>query len=130
MTDSIKISQENLDARLGLTLDNYLPLPDIQTTRDDEIAVIGNKFGKDGDTSVKHIRKLIRCGSWTSHTSGLASDHVQGNVVILPEALASDFLLYCQRNPKPCPLLAVSEAGDSKLPTLGADINIVRRQRV
>jgi uncharacterized protein YcsI (UPF0317 family) len=44
--------------------------------------------------------------------------------VILPGALASDFLLYCQRNPKPCPLLAVSEAGDSKLPTLGADIDI------
>ena len=124
MTDSIKISQENLDARLGHTSDNDLPLSDIQTTRDDEIAAIGNKFGKDGDTSVKHIRKLIRCGSWTSHTSGLASDHVQGNVVILPEALASDFLLYCQRNPKPCPLLAVSEAGDSKLPTLGADIDI------
>ena len=56
MTDSIKISQENLDARVGHTSDNDLPLPDIQTTRDDEIAVIGNKFGKDGDTSVKHIR--------------------------------------------------------------------------
>jgi len=124
MTYSTKISQENLDARVSHTLDNDLPLPNIQTTRVDEIAVIGNKFVKDGDASVKHIRKLIRCGSWTSHTSGLASDHVQGNVVILPGALASDFLLYCQRNPKPCPLLAVSEAGDSKLPTLGTDIDI------
>ena len=124
MTYSTKISQENLDARVSHTSDNDLPLPNIQTTRGDEIAAIGNKFVKDGDASVKHIRKLIRCGSWTSHTSGLASDHVQGNVVILPAALASDFLLYCQRNPKPCPLLAVSEAGDSKLPTLGADIDI------
>ena len=124
MTYSTKISQENLDARVSHTSDNHLPLPNIQTTRGDEIAAIDNKFGKDGDTSAKNIRKLIRCGSWTSHTSGLASDHVQGNVVILPGALASDFLLYCQRNPKPCPLLAVSEAGDSKLPTLGTDIDI------
>lgn len=124
MTYSTKISQENLHARVSHTSDNHLPLPNIQTTRGDEIAAIDNKFGKDGDTSAKNIRKLIRCGSWTSHTSGLASDHVQGNVVILPGALASDFLLYCQRNPKPCPLLAVSEAGDSKLPTLGTDIDI------
>jgi uncharacterized protein YcsI (UPF0317 family) len=49
---------------------------------------------------------------------------VQGNVVILPQAMASDFLLYCQRNPKPCPLLAVSQPGQAQLPTLGADIDI------
>ncbi len=70
------------------------------------------------------MRQLIRQGVWQSHTSGLASDHVQGNVVILPEALAADFLRYCQRNPKPCPLLAVSEPGQAMLPGLGADIDI------
>lgn len=70
------------------------------------------------------MRKLIRQGVWQSHTSGLASDHVQGNVVILPQAQANDFLLYCQRNPKPCPLLAVSEPGQAMLPSLGADIDI------
>jgi uncharacterized protein YcsI (UPF0317 family) len=45
-------------------------------------------------------------------------------VVILPSALANDFLRYCQRNPKPCPLLAVSEPGESLLPSLGTDIDI------
>jgi uncharacterized protein YcsI (UPF0317 family) len=63
----------------------------------------------------------------------LASDHVQGNVVILPEGLAADFLRYCQRNPKPCPLLAVSEPGQAQLPSLGHDIDIrtdVPRYRV
>jgi hypothetical protein len=44
---------------------------------------------------------------------------VQGNVVILPEAQARRFLRYCQRNPKPCPLLAVSEPGQAQLPALG-----------
>ena len=69
-------------------------------------------------------RAAIRSGSWTTHTSGLAEGHVQGNVVILPNALANDFLRYCQRNPKPCPLLAVSEPGQPLLPSLGADIDI------
>ena len=49
----------------------------------------------------QRARASIRSGEWTSHTSGLAEGHVQGNVVILPELLASDFLRYCQRNPKP-----------------------------
>ena len=69
-------------------------------------------------------RAAIRSGEWTSHTSGLADGHVQGNVVILPELLANDFLRYCQRNPKPCPLLAVSEPGEALLPSLGADMDI------
>jgi len=70
------------------------------------------------------LRQSIREGRWTSHTSGVAQDRVQGNVVILPEREANDFLRFCQRNPKPCPLLAVSEPGEAMLPTLGQDINI------
>jgi uncharacterized protein YcsI (UPF0317 family) len=58
------------------------------------------------------------------HTSGLAERHVQGNVVILAKAWADDFLRYCQRNPKPCPLLAVGEPGDPSLPALGRDVDI------
>ncbi|MDI9334571.1 MAG: putative hydro-lyase [Cytophagales bacterium] len=69
-------------------------------------------------------RLSIRNGTWTGHTSGLAKGHVQGNVVILPQLLANDFHLFCQQNPKPCPLLAVSEPGQTLLPTLGADIDI------
>ena len=70
------------------------------------------------------LRQAIRQGHWTSHTSGMAQDRVQGNVVILPEREANDFLRFCQRNPKPCPVLAVSEPGQAMLPTLGQDINI------
>ena len=83
--------------------------------------------------SAQAARQAIRQGQWTGHTSGLADGHVQGNVVILPEALANDFLRYCQRNPKPCPLLAVGEPGEAKLPALGNDIDIctdVPRYRV
>ncbi len=90
-------------------------------------------FGPDGMQDAAHVRGLIRQGLWSSHTSGLADERVQGNVVILPQAQANDFLRYCQRNPKPCPLLAVSEPGQPMLPTLGQDINIctdVPRYRV
>ncbi|NQW95101.1 MAG: putative hydro-lyase [Polaromonas sp.] len=84
------------------------------------------------EKSVK-ARAAIRSSEWVGHTSGLAQGHVQGNVVILPELLANDFLRYCQRNPKPCPLLAVSDPGEAMLPSLGADIDIrtdVPRYRV
>lgn len=81
-------------------------------------------FSPEDSRNAQQVRKLIRQGVWHSHTSGLASDHVQGNVVILPEAQATDFLRYCQRNPKPCPLLVVSEPGQAQLPSLGADIDI------
>ena len=93
-----------------------------------------NLLGASGaSTAARAARQLIRRGEWTSHTSGLADGHVQGNVVILPEALASDFLRYCQLNPKPCPLLAVGEPGQAHLPALGDDIDIrtdVPRYRV
>ena len=53
-------------------------------------------------------RQAIRGGEWTGPTAGLAPGYVQGNLAILPNELASDFMRFCQLNPKPCPLLAVS----------------------
>jgi len=79
------------------------------------------------------VRLRIRRGELTGHTSGLAAGHVQGNVVILPQALAADFLRFCQLNPKPCPVLAVGAPGDPALPALGEDIDMradVPRYRV
>jgi uncharacterized protein YcsI (UPF0317 family) len=76
------------------------------------------------DHPAQRARQAIRTGQWQAHTSGLADGYVQGNLVILPETLAHDFLRYCQRNPKPCPLLAVSEPGRPELPALGQGIDI------
>jgi len=79
------------------------------------------------------VRQRIRRGEIAGHTSGLAPGCVQGNVAILPQALAADFLRFCQLNPKPCPVLAVGAPGDTSLPTLGADIDMrtdVPRYRV
>ena len=72
----------------------------------------------------KEIRDLIRKENWDKPTAGLAMGYAQANLVILPQKYAFDFLLFCQRNPKPCPLLEVLEPGEfmTKFLTLDADI--------
>lgn len=69
-------------------------------------------------------RRRIRAGEYKGQTAGLAHGFVQTNICILPRDWAEDFLLYCHRNPRPCPLLAVSDVGNPALPDLGADIDI------
>lgn len=69
-------------------------------------------------------RQLMRNGAYNGHTAGMAPGHVQANLAILPRREADDFLRFCQRNPKPCPLLAVSEPGDPLLPTLGEGLDL------
>ena len=69
------------------------------------------------------MRRRIRNGSFHTPTVGIAPGNLQGNVVILPSEVAEDFELFCRRNPKPCPLLAVADGGDPILASLG-DIDI------
>lgn len=76
------------------------------------------------DADVAALRRQIRAGLHTGHTSGLAAGRVQGNLAILPAAQAFDFLRFCQRNPRSCPLLAVGEPGDPRVPLLGTDIDL------
>ena len=58
------------------------------------------------------VRLACRNGELTGPTPGLAAGFVHANLVIVPKDWAFDFLLFCQRNPKPCPLLDVTEPGD------------------
>jgi uncharacterized protein YcsI (UPF0317 family) len=70
------------------------------------------------------VRRRARSGEWNLPTPGLALGFVQGNLVIVPRDLAFDFLLFCHRNPKPCPLLDVTEPGsvEPKAVAPGADL--------
>lgn len=70
------------------------------------------------------VRAACRRGQWTGPTPGLALGYVQANLVILPREWAFDFLLFCHRNPKPCPLLDVTEPGspEAKLVAPGSDL--------
>lgn len=81
----------------------------------------------------QQVRQNIRQGVFTLPTAGAAPGFVQANLVVLPKALAADFLLFCQRNPKPCPLLSVSDPGSTFFPGFGDDLDIrtdVPRYRV
>ena len=57
-------------------------------------------------------------------TAGVAPGFVQGNLAIVPEKLASAFHRFCQLNPKPCPIIGMSEVGDPRIPALGIDLDI------
>nr|WP_232823027.1 putative hydro-lyase [Oceanibium sediminis] len=70
------------------------------------------------------VRAAIRAGAYQSHTAGLGAGYLQANLAIMPEAFALDFMRYCQRNPKPCPLVGVSDTGNPLMFTLGRDIDI------
>ena len=75
--------------------------------------------------SPSKIRALIRKGKWDKPTAGLAMGYAQANLVILPEKYAFDFLLFCQRNPKPCPLLEVLERGRFQTEFLSSEADIL-----
>ena len=72
----------------------------------------------------RHLREQIRAGRHTTVTTGMASGHLQANLVILPADWADEFASFCAANPKPCPLIAQSEPGDPTLPILGRDIDV------
>ena len=73
--------------------------------------------------SPSELRGLIRQRKWTTPTTGLVPGFVQANLVILPREQAFDFLLFCVRNSKPCPILDVLEPGQVE-PSIakGADL--------
>lgn len=59
----------------------------------------------------KEIRSIVRQGRWTGGTEGLARGYAQANLIILPKEVALEFLIFCQRNPKPCPIVEVTDPG-------------------
>lgn len=59
----------------------------------------------------QELRKIVREGRWTGGTEGLARGFAQANLIILPKEVALDFLIFCQRNPKPCPIVEVTDPG-------------------
>lgn len=69
------------------------------------------------DMKPSEVRQLIREGKIDFQTSGMCNGYAQANMAVLPKDLAFDFLLFTQRNQKPCPVLDVTEPG-SPIPRL------------
>jgi uncharacterized protein YcsI (UPF0317 family) len=74
--------------------------------------------------ALEEARARIRSSEHTGPTGGLASGHVQTNLVILPEEYAFDFLKFCVRNPKPCPVLEVTDVGSPTTPVMAPDADL------
>ncbi len=74
--------------------------------------------------TAREARLAIRAGRHTGSSRGLAMGYVQCNLVILPERHAFEFMLYCQRNPRACPVLEVTDPGSPEPRRLapGADL--------
>lgn len=65
------------------------------------------------------VRRSIRTSQYRGHTAGLCPGQLQANLVILPQVLALDFMRFCQRNPRACPLVGVSDTGAPHIDALG-----------
>ena len=63
-------------------------------------------------TEAQTARLAMRNGEWTGPTQFKVPGFVQTNLVVLPQSDAYDFLVFCQRNPKACPLIDVTDPGD------------------
>ena len=72
------------------------------------------------------VRAAARSGQWRRATHGLARGYVQANMAIVPERYAFDFLRFCQRNPKPCPVIDVTDPGDpeARFAAPGSDLRV------
>lgn len=67
------------------------------------------------DMKPQEVKSLIRSGEIDYQTSGMCNGYAQANLCILPKDYAFDFLLYCMRNPKPCPILEVGDVGSREI---------------
>ncbi|NEO76682.1 MAG: putative hydro-lyase [Moorea sp. SIO4G3] len=78
----------------------------------------------DSSLTPAQIRHLCRLGEFNTPTPGVGSGYVQANLVVLPKSVAFDFLLFCHRNPKPCPLLDVTDVGqyEARIVAPGSDL--------
>jgi uncharacterized protein YcsI (UPF0317 family) len=83
----------------------------------------GQTSGEEKLLSSLEARLACRNGM-ASTTAGVANGFVQGNLAILPEKLAAAFHRFCQLNPKPCPIIGMSDVGDPRIPALGEDLDI------
>ncbi|API72044.1 MAG: putative hydro-lyase [Leuconostoc falkenbergense] len=70
------------------------------------------------------FRKKVRDNEYQKPTAGMCPGYAQTNLIVLPWEDAYDFLLFAQRNPKPIPILEVTEVGSRELQTLGNDIDV------
>mmetsp|Transcript_16044 Transcript_16044/g.38630 ORF Transcript_16044/g.38630 Transcript_16044/m.38630 type:complete len:305 (-) Transcript_16044:66-980(-) len=111
----------------------------VPTTPSDSVSV--NRFGVDPhalrtgmpdfrrnpttDRSAAAIfRESCRSNAFQEPTSKCAEGFMQANFVAIPKEYAFDFTLFCLRNPRACPVLAILEAGQRDAPSVAANCDV------
>jgi uncharacterized protein YcsI (UPF0317 family) len=102
------------------------PDADASSEADSVFPILDAAFGAYDDAlgPAARVRHQARIGELIGPTAGLAPGYVQANLVVVPRDLAYDFLLFCQRNPKPCPLLDVTDAGSYEPALVAANADL------
>ena len=72
----------------------------------------------------KEFRSIVRKDEWTASTYGVCRGYTKANLAIVPKEYAFDFLLFCHRNPQPCPVLDVTEPGSPHPPLVAPDADL------
>ena len=83
-----------------------------------------NLYNKAKRLNNNQLRELIRSGDYKGQTAGLSKNMLQTNLIILEKKYALDFMIFCQRNPKACPLVGVTNVGEPFFKTLGNKIDV------
>jgi len=62
--------------------------------------------------SPAEFRSIVRRGEWRERSEGACRGYTVANLAIVPEDYAFEFLLFCNRNPRPCPVIDVTDPGN------------------
>lgn len=79
--------------------------------KSEEFSVIA-KQNKWAGANPEKFRSAVRRKQWTDMTVYCCHGYVQANLAIVPKNYAFEFLLFCHRNPRPFPVIDVTELGD------------------
>ena len=75
---------------------------------------MGNKDVSDDQLAARsptEFRAIVRRVEWTKPSITACRSYAQANLAVVPKDMAFDFLLFCYRNPRPCPIIDVTEVG-------------------
>ena len=72
----------------------------------------------------KDFRSVVRKGGWTEMTPTVCQGYSKANLAIVPQEYAFEFFSFCYRNPRPCPVLDVTEPGDPHPRSMAPDADL------
>lgn len=76
------------------------------------------------DMPPREFRNIVRRGEWAGDTVNACRGYAMVNLAIVSQDVAADFLLFCTRNPQPCPVVDVTDPGSPVPKFLAPDADL------